>query len=413
MPSLISFAGNWLVPQTYNMFDFVLPRVNLCSLWFLKLSILISLNAMLREEGVSSGWTLYVPLSDASYNSSSSISIFIFCIHLLGLSSQGGSLTFLCSMLVAKSHGLMQSRSTLFTWCIGVVSVLLITTLPVLGAGATTILLDRIANTGMLNPSLGGDPILFQHMFWFFGHPEVYVIILPAFGIISLSISENTTRSSFGYTAMLWAILSIAFIGYFVWAHHMFSTGMSLDSRLYFSSATAIIAVPTAVKIYSWLVSSTAEVFSQHNILKVSFLLCFTTGGFTGLILSNSGIDLLYHDTYYVIAHFHYVLSIGALFACIIVVRMFIQSILPYSHEVSLASYNDANVVIGVNVLFLLLHELGRDGHPRRIPVSTEISLLSSTIANAGLLIIICSLLQFTAHGKLPSRSSSHIILAN
>lgn len=385
MPTLISYAGNWLVPQTYNAYDFATPRVNVGSLWLLIASLLVTFNAGLREEGVSGGWTLYVPLNDGTYSSSTSTTVFIFVIHLLGLSSQGGSLTFLTSIMLSRSHGLSTGTQTLFTWCILTVSVLLVSTLPVLGAGATTILTDRVSNTSVLNSTVGGDPVLFQHMFWFFGHPEVYVIILPAFGILSWSISLSSIQGSFGNASMLWAILSIAFIGYFVWAHHMFTTGMSTDSRVYFSSATAIIAVPTAVKIYSWVLSLHASKFRESSVIRSAFLICFTLGGFTGLILSNSSVDMCYHDTYYVVAHFHYVLSIGALFGSILVIRMLLESILITMISSNYARFTDVLLVFGVNLLFLLLHELGRDGHPRRIPVSSEVSLLSGQLANTGI----------------------------
>lgn len=251
MPVILSFAGNWQLPQSYLAADFVLPRINLGSLYALVTASLLIVLAISREDGISAGWTLYCPLSDGTFSSSSSISLAILSLHVLGLSSEGGSITFIASLLVSRSTGIASILSCLFSWTVLAASILLVLTLPVLGSGITILLLDRTANSVFLSPMLAGDPVLFQHLFWYFGHPEVYVIILPAFGLVSLTMSKWLRSSVSGHLGMVLAILSIGIVGFFVWAHHMYVAGITEDSRLYFSSATMVIAVPTAVKIFT------------------------------------------------------------------------------------------------------------------------------------------------------------------
>ena len=396
MPVVISFAGNWLLPQSYIAMDFATPRINIASLWALVHAVLWTYMAATREEGIGTGWTIYMPLSTFAYHSSLAVSMLVFVIHILGLSSEGGSLTFLVSLVLSRSTGTMSNWYCLFVWCIAVVSILLVTTLPVLGAAVTVLLLDRVCNVSLLSPSSGGDVVMYQHLFWFFGHPEVYVIILPVFGLISSTLVHATGRTAFGHTSMVYAILSIALVGYFVWAHHMFTVGMSEDARLYFSSATAIIGIPTAVKIFSWLTSIlSARIWTINTMLVVSFLVCFTIGGFTGIILSNAGIDIAYHDTYYVVAHFHYVLSIGAMIGAILIVLLYLISYVGYTGDSVVMSIL-VSVVIGINVLFMLQHLIGIEGHPRRVYLVSDIYTHISTVCNVGFVVILLSIIELT-----------------
>jgi heme/copper-type cytochrome/quinol oxidase subunit 1 len=402
MPVILSFAGNWQLPQSYLAADFVLPRINLGSLYALVTASLLIVLAISREDGISAGWTLYCPLSDATYSSSSSISLAILSLHVLGLSSEGGSITFIASLLVSRSTGIASILSCLFSWTVLAASILLVLTLPVLGSGITILLLDRTANAVFLSPMLAGDPVLFQHLFWYFGHPEVYVIILPAFGLVSLTMSKWLRSSVAGHLGMVLAILSIGIVGFFVWAHHMYVAGITEDSRLYFASATMVIAVPTAVKIFTWISTLlTAHIIGVEMVIVMCFLTCFTLGGFTGLVLSNASLDIVYHDTYYVVGHFHYVLSIAAAFACLLVLRLFATTaIMTYGSQI-MVRLTVLSLLAGINWLFGTQHVVGLDGHPRRIfntaeshHIITEVSNLSIPILLLGPCMIVVTVLQ-------------------
>lgn len=383
MPMLLSFVGNWTLPQSYLALDFAVPRINLASFFSLLGASCLLILALSREEGVSAGWTLYAPLSDASFHSSSSITLAILALHILGLSSEGGSITFLVSVFCSRMSGTSSISYCLLTWSIVTASVVLILTLPVLGSGITLLLLDRVANTVFLNPQLSGDPVLFQHLFWYFGHPEVYVIVLPAFGLVSAAIIRSTHLAVASHLGMILAILSIGLVGFFVWAHHMFVAGISEDARLYFSSATMIIGIPTATKIFAWATSATSAYIVSIDLLLVTiFLVCFTMGGFTGLVLSNAAIDILYHDTYYVVGHFHYVLSIAAAIGVLLVLRTFSTLFLAASGTQILSRFALLMLISGVNWLFLTQHIIGIDGHPRRIFNSSEMHHITSELAN-------------------------------
>lgn len=406
MPVLLGFAGNWLLPQGYGALDFSVPRLNQASVWSLIAASMILICSLSREEGVSAGWTLYPPLTDSSYHSSSAMSLVILAVHILGLSSEGGSITFLVSLLCSRATGLLTLLACLFSWSILTASVLLILTLPVLGAGVTLLLLDRIANSAFLSPAMSGDPLTFQHLFWYFGHPEVYVIILPAFGLVSLVLAASVRSSVSGHLGMILAILSIAAVGFFVWAHHMFVAGISDDSRLYFSAATMVIAIPTAVKIFTWVstLCSAAQLTTDLLVVHV-FLLCFSCGGFTGLVLSNAVMDILLHDTYYVVGHFHYVLSIAASLAAVLVVRLFLGQSLRADPSAAIGRLALLTLTASTNWLFLAQHSVGLDGHPRRIFSSSEALHIATEIANLSIPAMVIGIPLFWS--SLVSRSAT------
>lgn len=407
MPLLISFLGNWQLPQSYLSTDFALPRINILSLWFLIMALEVLLCAISREEGIGAGWTLYPPLSDSSYHSSSAMSLLVFAVHVLGLSSEGGSATFLVSLLVARSAGSHISSWCLLTHTILTVSILLILTLPVLGTGVTLLLIDRLISSTILSTELSGDPLVFQHLFWYFGHPEVYVIILPAFGMISWTLSASTRSSSPQHLGMCVAIYAIGLIGFFVWAHHMYITGLSEDSRLYFSSATMIIAIPTAIKIFSWLASfSSPMIWSLEPLTTLVFVSCFTLGGFTGLLLANSSLDILYHDTYYVVGHFHYVLSIAAAIAALLSLRWFIWSSLSRAGVQVLARLFLLFGLSSINWMFGLQHPVGVGAHPRRVISTAESTILYTQLSNVAITGLLTLPYALTISGDLPSSPS-------
>lgn len=405
MPTVISFVGNWQLPQGWLAMDFASPRLNLASLYLLVLSSQLVVLSVAREEGLNAGWTIYPPLSDARFSSSSSMNVAILALHIMGASSEGGAATFIVTALVTRLGGVYSILSCLLTWCILTASVLLLLTLPVLGAGITLLLLDRTCNTAYVSPTDLGDPLVFQHLFWYFGHPEVYVIILPAFGIVSWLLARFTSYGATGHIGMLLAILSIAAVGFYVWAHHMFVAGISDDARLYFSAATMIIGVPTAVKLFTWCSAALSlPVLTSDYQLLLALQVCFMIGGFTGLALSSSAMDCIYHDSYYVVGHFHLVLSIAALFSVLAALRIF--SLLAFHTRPSETSTRSSTSTATVSVLWLfgLQHMLGVDGHPRRIFTSSEMHQLLTEITNVCIPLILwspasyCSL--FTVYGS-------------